>query len=534
MLPGKKYGIQDYLAVAKRYWWIVAATTIVGAFTALVVSASEHDTFESEMLIQIIPQRVPDAIVRSTVTVKTEDRMDSLEAQVKSRVNMERLIREFNLYPEDVAAMPMEDVVAKLRGAIKIDLVRAARHLPADSFYVRFTYSNADTAARVTSAIGNMFIAENARERKDLAGGTNKFLAIQLAEAKGKLDVAEQRMERFRLMHAGRLPTERDFNLQAVQTTQSQLQASIEATARDRDRRQTVQRMYADALATPIPVSPVQASPAAANDPNAAATVPLATQLTTAENVLQALERRLKEGHPDLRRQRKIVADLRAKVAAEPKQAGSTASVPTGVTNEEVQRRERLNAYQAEIESLDRQIAFKESEEKKLRATIAEYQGKLAAIPGVESEWLALTRDYETLKTSYENFLRKSEDSRVAADLEEQQVGEQFRVVDSAKVPVHPVGAVRVQTNAIGTAAGMLLGVGIVAFLFVRDTTFHSEADVLDVLRLPVLALVPLVVDAEQMARARRRRMLVASLVAVAVVGAGVVAWQMQLWRFVV
>jgi uncharacterized protein involved in exopolysaccharide biosynthesis len=288
--------------------------------------------------------------------------------------------------------------------------------------------------------------------------------------------------------------------------------------------------MYADALATPIPVSPVQTSPAAANDPNSAATVPLAQQLATAENVLQALERRLKEGHPDLRRQRKMVTDLRAKVAAEPKQAGTNA--PAGITNEEVQRRERLNAYQAEIESLDRQILFKEAEEKKLRATIADYQARLAAIPGVESEWLALTRDYETLKTSYENFLRKSEDSRVAADLEEQQVGEQFRVVDSAKA--HSVGTVRVQTNAIGTAGGLLLGVGIVAFLFFRDTTFHSEADVLDVLRLPVLALVPLVVDAEQVRRRRRRRMVVASLVGVAVLAGGVVAWQMQLWRFVV
>jgi len=530
MLPGKKYGVPDYLALAKRYWWIVVVTTAIGAFAGLIVSASEDNMFVSEMLVQITPQRVPDAIVRSTVTVRTEDRMDSLEAQVKSRTNMERLIREFNLYPEDVDRLPMEDVVAKLRSAIKIDLVRQARHLPADAFYVRFTYVDPDLAAKVTGAIGQLFIAENARERKELAGGTNKFLAIQLAEAKQKLDAQEQLMERFRQQHAGRLPTDSAFNLQVVQSTQIQLQALIEATARDRDRRQTTQRMYADALATPLPVSPVQQLPASPTDPSAPA-VPLAQQLASAESTLQNYERRLKEGHPDLRRQRRLVADLKAKVAAEPKPQESTAT--TGLSNEQVARRERLDGYQRDIESLDRQIAFKEAEALKMRARIEEHQGRLAAIPGVDSEWIALTRDYETLKLSYEGFLRKSEDSRVAADLEEQQVGEQFRIVDAARVPVRPAGAIRMQTNAGATAGGLFLGIGIVAFLFFRDTTFHSEADVLDVLRLPVLAIVPVVVDQAETRRRSHRKRLLFGGVTLVVAAAGLVAWRMQLWRYV-
>jgi polysaccharide chain length determinant protein (PEP-CTERM system associated) len=530
MLPGKKYVVNDYLQLGKRYWWIVAATTAIGAFAGLVVSASQHNMFVSEMLVQITPQRVPDAIVRSTVTVRTEDRMDSLEAQVKSRTNLERLIREFNLYPEEVARLPMEDVVARMRTAIVIELVRPARHLPADAFYVRYTYFDPDLAAKVTAAVGQLFNNENARERKELAGGTNKFLAVQLAEAKQKLDAQERLMERFRQQHAGRLPTERDFNMQVIQSTQIQLQALIEATARDRDRRQTTQRMLADALQTPIPVSPLQQLPTSPNDPSAPA-VPLAQQLATAESTLQGYERRLKEGHPDLRRQRRLVADLRARVAAEPKTPASTP--PSGLSAAEIQRRERLDGYQRDIESLDRQIAFKETEERRLRAIIEQHQGRLASIPGVESEWLALTRDYETLKGSYEGFLRKSEDSRVAADLEEQQVGEQFRVVDSARVPVRPAGAVRMQTNAMGTAGGFFIGLGVVAMLFFRDTTFRTEADVLDVLRLPVLAIVPVVVDQTEKQRQQRRKRLLFGGVMLVVAGAGAVAWRLQLWRYV-
>ena len=73
----------------------------------------------------------------------------------------------------------------------------------------------------------------------------------------------------------------------------------------------------------------------------------------------------------------------------------------------------------AEIESLDRQIAFKEGEERRLRAQIGDYQARLEAVPGIESEWIALTRDYDTLQDTYRELLAKSENSKMAASLEQ-------------------------------------------------------------------------------------------------------------------
>jgi hypothetical protein len=100
-------------------------------------------------------------------------------------------------------------------------------------------------------------------------------------------------------------------------------------------------------------------------------------------------------------------------------------------------------------------------------------------------------------------------------------------------VPARPVNAVRLQTNAIGTGLGLALGVCFVAFLFIRDTSFHTEADVLEVLALPVLATVPFVVDKAEVIRRRRLRLIVGSVVAVVSVSAGCVAWVMQLWKYV-
>ena len=163
MLPGKKYAVSDYVGLLTRYWWVIAVSAAVGLFLALIVSSKVKDAYQSEMLVQIVPQRVPNSFVQAIVTENTEDRMGSLEAQVKSRSQLERLIREFNLYAPERAEMPLEDVVNKMRLAITIELIRPMRHLPVDAFYVRFTYINPDLAAKVTSSLGNLFIAQNAR-----------------------------------------------------------------------------------------------------------------------------------------------------------------------------------------------------------------------------------------------------------------------------------------------------------------------------------------------------------------------------------
>jgi polysaccharide chain length determinant protein (PEP-CTERM system associated) len=534
MLPGKKYAIQDYVAVAKRYWWIVVSTTAIATFVALIVSSRQKDSYQSEMLVQIVPQSIPNSMVQSTVTSKTEDRMSSLEAQVRSRAQLERLITDLDLYAEERTRLPMEDVVEKMRGAIVVQLVRPGRMAAADAFYLRFTYHMPDVAARVTTALGGLFIEQNAQERGRLADGTNTFLEAQVVEAKARLAEHEQKVERFRQQHAGRLPTQADFNLQAIQTTQSQLQALVESMARDRDRRLMLERLYRDASQEPLPASPPLQTGQTPAEGGAAVTLPLKQQLQIARTVLERLEMRMTGEHPDLRRQRSLVKELEQKVADEA--AANAQGIPVtaaAVSPEQLQRREQLRTMAAELESLKRQIDFKEIEERKLRATVNDYQQRLEAIPGVESEWIALNRDYETLQTAYKDLLRKSEESKVGADLERMRGGEQFKIVDTARVPVKPTGPVRLQINAIGVAAGLVLGIAIVAVLFLRDSALRTEADVLGVLALPVLALIPLVIDQGERQRLRRRQALMMSTVALLLVTGGIVTWSMKLWRYV-
>jgi hypothetical protein len=141
-------------------------------------------------------------------------------------------------------------------------------------------------------------------------------------------------------------------------------------------------------------------------------------------------------------------------------------------------------------------------------------------------------RDYGTIQDGYTALLRKSEESKIAVDLERRQIGEQFRVIDGARLPERPISPNRLRINMFGILGGLALGLGLVAFLEYRDTSFKSDDDVMTTLALPVLAVIPLMTNAGERRQARRRRLLLAASASVTcmLLAAAVMAvWRMRL-----
>jgi polysaccharide chain length determinant protein (PEP-CTERM system associated) len=399
---------------------------------------------------------------------------------------------------------------------------------------VRFTYPDAELAARVAQRLAQLFVDQNVRDRGALAEATMKFLESQLEVAVKELENTDRRLEAFREQHGNQLPTQQQANYTAIQSRQMQAQALVESTARDRDRKLMLERLYNDAIAeTRTVASPNQPQPSQPTDPTAVVGSP-AQRLATMKTTLANLEVRYRPDHPEVKRARAAVRDLEQQVAALPVPTKDSPAPTTSLTPEEMRHVEQLRQQRAEIESLDRQIAFKEQEEKRVRNEMADYQSRIEAVPAAESEWTALTRDYDTRKMAYQELLKKSEDARVAVNLERRQIGEQFRIVDAAVVPNKPISPVRIQINAIGLAVGLLLGLAIAALLELKDGRLRTEGDVLAVLALPVLAVVPYVQTSQERGRRKRQLAFVSASGAAAAFAAAYVFWTMQLWKFVV
>ena len=202
MIPGRKYTPEDILRLAWYHKWLIIAGIVVFATAAAVVAKRLPNEFRSETLILVIPQRIPDSYVRSTVTMRIEERLRSLSQEIFSRTRLETVISEFDLYPELRKTRPMESVVEYMRTKIVVDTVRD------DAFKITYTAGAPRTAMIVTDRLASMFIDENTHDRSVMADSTNQFLESQLDDSRTRLISHEKKLEEFRRKYSGELPSQ--------------------------------------------------------------------------------------------------------------------------------------------------------------------------------------------------------------------------------------------------------------------------------------------------------------------------------------
>jgi polysaccharide chain length determinant protein (PEP-CTERM system associated) len=530
MLPGKKYKPEDFLRIIwVRKWFILVPAVLVAAAT-YVWTAQLPDRYRASTTILVVPQRVPQSIVRSTVTAGVGERLQTISQQILSRTRLERIIEEFNLYQEERQTMIMEDVVGLMRlRDVKINVpTTRRRNQDASHFSVSFESSQPRTAMLVAERLASMFVQENLEDREVLADATNQFLQSQLEDARRRLVEHEAKLEAFRQRNAGQLPSQVQSNLQMLQMTQSQIQANAEAANRDRDRLTGLEATITETINS----GNVPAPPRDGKDDINTGTA--AQQLEAARKGLANLEMRLKPSHPDIGRANRIIAELEAKVAEENKarEAAAASADPTeALINVSPAIAAKISPMRLEAQRLRRSLEARKAEDERLRRVLGGYAGRVETAPKLESEVTELMRDYDTLQDQYRTLLRKSEDSKIAVNLERRQIGEQFKIIDGARLPERPVSPNRIRFNLMGILAGLGLGIALVALLEYRDTTLKTDEDVVTSLALPVLAVIPAMITTADRRRMKRRRVLLTLSASAAVVLAvvAVVAWRLEL-----
>jgi polysaccharide chain length determinant protein (PEP-CTERM system associated) len=516
VIPGKTYTPEDILRAALRRKWLIVVPTILFAVAAFGYAWRLPNQFRSETLILVVPQRVPEGYVRSTVTTPIEDRLRSIREQILSRSRLEQVIRDFGLYVDMRQKRPMEEVVGFMTNHIEVGNVRG------DSFRVSFTSGDPQVAKKVTERLAAMFIEENLRDRAVQAEGTSEFLEEQLESARVRLLEHEKRLEEYRLRHASELPAQLQANVQLIVGQRQQLQVITESIDRDRDRRLVLEKAMNE-------VASGELAPAGSGGATVADSP--VKRLDAARGQVRALEVRLKPDHPDLIAARRHVTELENEVAA--LSVGGAVPEDKAPTASDVTRQLRVKQYQSEIDALDRQIRNKEAEVSRIRQTIAEYQRRVDAAPTRETELTELTRDYTTLQSMYTSLLGKKEESKLAANLEKAQAGEQFKILDPARVPERPFSPNRLQIELLGLLVGLGLGVGVAAVLEFRDTSIRTEDEIVRLFALPVIALVPVMRTAADQHKARRKVVMAfgAAVLVFGVAAAGA-AWKLGLLRF--
>ena len=130
---------------------------------------------------------------------------------------------------------------------------------------------------------------------------------------------------------------------------------------------------------------------------------------------------------------------------------------------------------------------------------------------------ISLSRDYDNIKKSYEELLKKQLDSQVSQKLEEKQKGEQFQVLEPASLPTRPFKPDRPMVLGLALLASMVVGVGGAFGLEMMDPTLRGSREFKCFFDIPILACLPVIENAEYSRRiAVRRAAVIGGLVSIA------------------
>jgi polysaccharide chain length determinant protein (PEP-CTERM system associated) len=499
-----RYSPRAILKIGWRRKWQIVLPAILIAGAASWWIQRLPDRYRAHALLLAVPQRVPEAFVRSTVTTRNSQALQSITQQILSRTQLEQVIRDFDLYPEDRKLDAMEDVVDAMRARdLEIQPVKG------ESFRLAFTAGNPDVAQRVVERLVTLLIVQTSADRTILAEGTDQFLEAQLADARRKLIDNELKLAQYRRQHNGELPTQVEANARGQNNAELQLQMLTESLNRDRERQLALERSIKDASLTELIDQRPREAPA---DPSK---LTAAEQLERAEASLKVMRSTMTERHPDIVAMKQTIVELRERA-----EMMSARQVALGETNAEDRlRRSRLEELRAELSAVERQVAQKTAEGERLRAVFLNYQRRIEGTPAREAELAALTRDYDTLQDTYRGLLAKKQESEIAANLERRQIGAQFKVLDPARFPERPFAPKRARLYAMSVLGGLGVGVLLAVILELFDRGLRTQEEVRAALGLPVLATIPLV-----SARPRSIRRMVAVMSAVAAIGACVAA----------
>ena len=483
MLMQRELTVEDYLTIARRRWWIAAIPAIVFAIGAYTISLFLASRFTSETVVLVEEPAVPENLVKPVIGGDVNQRLATMQEQILSRTRLQQIIEKFGLYKQETGRVSMEDMVARLRKSITVSPVRAMAETRASGlpgFTVSVTASQAQVAQQICTEITSFFMQQNVLIRERRAEDTTQFITKQLNESKRKLDEQDSKLADFQRRYMGELPDQMQTNFSLLTGLSSQLEAISQALNRAQQDKMFVQ----NALDQQPLVRPAGAGVPVEPDV-------LQKQLEALQSRLAALQAQYTDAHPDVRRAKKDIAQLQRKIEEESAKQ-SAPPVASPVKDAVVAETPRVQQLRAQLYQINRTIQEKTEDQGRIQQQISNLQGKLQLTPAIAQEYKALTRDYQTAVGVYNDLLKKQSDSEMATDLERRQQGEQFRVLDAPSLPQKPTYPNRPFFGAGGFMCGLAFGLAVIFALEAQDTTLHSERDLERLLKLPTLAMIPL------------------------------------------
>lgn len=502
-----------YLGIFARgvgYWKAGLAVCGLAAIVGLVYGVARRPSWTSSTRVRVVSSRVGAGAELGLEEPSGPDLGSRLKQFVLSRRFLEEIIDERGLY-RDLAVdkgLTREEVVDYMRGKV---------HWEAhgdDGFSFYFTDRDPAVARDVCASLATRFIDE--QQGGEVAVFRTKLgrVARQVEEVEGRLERAEERLTRFKERNADLIGQMRREQLlggaaPAAEPEAAAAGASAETRLSSEDSAE-LRRLRIRLRAMEENAEALRARRAAPPSPAAG---PLSEERARADEALREaresysqLRARLRDPHPDVvaakarvsraeGRVRELDARVRDRPAASPGPSPELASLERDIERARAEVR-RLSRDEAEARAA-RPVAAPAPPAPTGPTTspasldVDELASRrLETVPEVATALARLESEVTPLRDRYQQLGRQRLELEFQVD-QRAEGGLQYVVIDPANLPSRPDGPRRATFAAAFAAAGVLLGLAVMALLGLVDNRIYRPADVARLDHTPLLGTVP-------------------------------------------
>ena len=488
---------------------LVAGSVILATFW---ISMALPNLYTSSAMILVEPQSVDENLVNSGVRQNDlNERLGIMTAEMLSRARLSAIIDKFELYRDESEEMQRSEIIDLMRSYISVEPVLSeledgARKtdLVFSTFRITFRHENKYVAAQVAQEIANSFIDANIESRTEITGKSLSFMRDEIRSLSDSLAVVEKSISGVKAESGGSLPEEFAGNQRLLQFGMADL----------RDAQRILSGAESDASywkAQALTASTMSGG----GDQNSPSYRLQSLELQRGSLLAKGFTKK----HPDVVQADAEIALLQGQLAEGAAGEGDEDVGPKSVAEQNA-RSEQARA-ELRAKSAQEDIA-------RLRVSIAEVERRIGGTASVAEKLDALSRQYDSLYRSYQDFSNRLQQASVQADLERRQLGEKFRILETAEPAPEPSSPNRLLLLSLGTIMGLALGGGIGLVSEVSDSSLHTSNELQAALGIPVLISVPnIMLESDRAIRSRRilRESLAAAFVVVFVLVGGVTTY---------
>ncbi len=482
--------ISDYWRVLLERRWLILGTLFVCWLVAWGAGWLMPASYRSETLIIVEQQKIPEQYVVPNVSSDLQQRLQTMTEQIMSRTRLQKIIDDFHLYGNESGHLSSEQLIARMRKDIDVQLVQSSGNRDVDAFHIYYSAPSPQLSQKILNELTSLFIQENLRAQQELSQITTEFLTSELDQARASLAEQEAKVREFKSQYLGALPTQVQSNMNILSGLQSQ-QENLSASLN----RSQQQKLYLESLLEQY------RNANAATTRSGQSVSSIDDELSRLRSELAAAQARYTDQNPDVVRLKNEIARAeKLKQSTDARRAAGDQGdkAPISPSSPMAQVQAQLKANAQEIKSTEAQV-------RALDQQIRSYQGRLNAAPAVEQKLADLTRDYDESKANYDSLLKKQLQSQMATNLEKKQQGQQFRVLDPPSLPQKPFSPKRMKIALGGLAAGLALGIALAVLLELFDPRVWTEKHLKGLVAGRVLVAIPHIMTTGEERRANRR-----------------------------